>query len=196
MKKIIQKKGTAIFWGIICVGIIVFAILNKEFFFIETSHIDFMDGSFDLKKVKELDSSIVLVFLCALILVSILFVYSLLWKLEYDDVCFSLKNEDIYNLEYKKIVSIVHYKAHAYRHSIDKFIISYMGISEFGYKEEIQKSFIKYFPHNLEMKDFFSFVYEKNPEIDFHLEKVDSEGVEKSDFDYFSEDFDTIIFQK
>ena len=189
MKKVIQKKGTAVFWGIIFIGIIVFAIINKESFFIETSHFDFMGGSLDLKKVKEVEPRIVLIFLFTLITSLIMFVHSLLWKLEYDDVSFSLDNEDIHNLEYKKIVSIVHYKAHAYRHSIDKFIISYIGMSEFGCKEEIQKSVIKYYKHNSEMKDFFSFVSERNPDIDFHLERADSDGVILAEFDYFSKDF-------
>ncbi len=189
MKKIIRRKGTVVFWGIILLGLIVFAILNKELFFIETLDFDITNGSLEFKEVKEIEPRLVLIFLSAIIFFLIMFVNSLLWKLEYDDVSFSVKNEDIYNLEYKKIISIVHYKAYRYRHSVNKFIISYMGMSEFGYKEELQKSFIKYFTHNSEMKDFFSFVCEKNPNIDFHSEKADSDGVEITEFDYFSKDF-------
>ncbi|MBO4516064.1 hypothetical protein J5751_01165 [bacterium] len=186
-EKIIRRKGSVVFCGIILLALIAFAIFNKEFFFIEITDFDITNGSLEFKKVKELEPRLVLIYLAALIFFLIIFIHSLLWKLEYDEVSFSVKNEDIYNLEYKKIVSIVHYKAYRYRSSINKFIISYMGMPEFGYKEELQKSFIKYFTHNSEMKEFFSFVYEKNPNIDFHSEKAGSDGVEITEFDYFSD---------
>ena len=35
------------------------------------------------------------------------------------------------------------------------------------------------------MKEFFSFVKEKNPNIDFHSENAGCNGVETSKFDYF-----------
>ena len=40
--------------------------------------------------------------------------------------------------------------------------------------------------HNSEMKKFFTYVREKNPDIDFHVENAGSDGVEISEFDYFS----------
>ena len=112
---------------------------------------------------------------------------SIVWKLEYNEISFSVKNEGIDNLEYKKIKSIVHYKSYRFRSRIDRFIISYMGKSEFGYEEELQKAVIKFYTHNTEMMEFFSFVHEKNPEIDFHVEAAGYDGVEKKEFDYFAD---------
>lgn len=177
MKKIIQMKGAAVFWGLIFVGIIVFAIYNKEDLSLVNSHF-------------KLNIRNVIFFLCILTFLLISFVYSLLWKLEYDDVSFSLKTEGIYNLEYKKITSIVHHKAYGYRHGIDQFTISYNGIlSDLGYKKGSQEFVIKNFPHNSKMKEFFSFVHEKNPDIKFRLEKTVLFGPETVEFDYFSKDY-------
>ena len=39
------------------------------------------------------------------------------------------------------------------------------------------------------MKEFFSFVREKNPSIDFHSERAGSDGVEHTEFDYFADEF-------
>ena len=110
-------------------------------------------------------------FIIFIIFFAFLFVRSIVWKLEYNEISFSVKNEGIDNLEYKKIESIVHYKSYRFKSRIDKFIISYMGKSEFGYEEELQKTFIKFYMHDVKMREFFRFVSEKNPAIDFHLDE-------------------------
>ena len=68
---------------------------------------------------------------------------------------------------------------------INEFIINYMGESEFGYGEELKKAIIKYYTHNAKMKEFFSFVKEKNPNIDFHSENAACDGIDTKEFDYF-----------
>jgi len=185
MTKVIRRKVTPVLLGIVILALIVFAIFGKEIFLVV--HIDFgiANGGLEFKELKELEPRIVLFYLVILICAIVTFFRTIFWKLEYDDTSFSVKNEGVQNLEYKKIVSIVHYKARGYRHSIDEFIISYMGMPEFGYEEEVQRAIIKYYTHNGEMKEFFSFVKEKNPGIDFHSENAGCNGVETSKFDYF-----------
>ncbi len=189
---VIHKMFSAFFYGFILLALVAVIIWKREFFFFE--HVDFSsiahaaaeNDALKIKTVRELDVRLtlfsgvfVLVFLC-------LFINSFFWKLEYGQSAFSLKYEAIKNLEYKKIISIVHYKAHRFRRSgINEFIVTYMGIPEFGYREEVQKAIIKYFPHNYKMKIFFNFVREQNPEIDFYTERATSEGIERTDFDYF-----------
>jgi len=188
MTNVIRRKVSPVLWGIILLVFIAAAILKSEFFFMEYTDFDIANGSLELKTVKELEPRFVFFYLLFFVAIFLIFIRSILWKLEYNDTAFSVKNEDIQNLEYKKIVSIVHYKAYRYMGSIDKFIISYMGLSEFGYEEEIQKAVIKYYTHNTEMKEFFSFLREKNPNIDFHSEKAGYDGVEIREFDYFAEE--------
>lgn len=185
MTKVIRRKVTPVLLGIVILALIVFAIFGKEIFFVEHSNLDISNGEIKFKKVQELEPRVVFFYLVILICAIVTFFRTIFWKLEYDDTSFSVKNEGVQNLEYKKIVSIVHYKARGYRHSIDEFIISYMGMSEFGYEEEVQRAVIKYYTHNDEMKEFFSFVKEKNPGIDFHSENAGCNGVETSEFDYF-----------
>lgn len=156
MTKVIRRKGMVVVWGLILLVFIAYGIK---------------------------DYSILLGFIFFIIFFAFLFVRSIVWKLEYNEISFSVKNEGIDNLEYKKIESIVHYKSRR----IDKFIISYMGKSEFGYEEELQKAVINFYTHNTEMMEFFSFVHEKNPEIDFHVEAAGYDGVEKKEFDYFAD---------
>ena len=185
MTKVIRRKVTPVLLGIVILALFVFAIFGKEIFFVEHTDFDILKGGLEFKKVKELEPRIVIFYLFILIFTIVTFFRAIFWKLEYDDASFSVKNEDVQNLEYKKIVSIVHYKARGYRHSIDGFIISYMEMPEFGYEEEVQRAIIKYYTHNGEMKEFFSFVKEKNPGIDFHSENAGCDGVETSEFDYF-----------
>lgn len=184
MTKVIRRKVTPVLLGIVILALIVFAIFGKELFFVEHSNLDISNGEIKFKKVQELEPRIVIFYLFILIFTIVTFFRAIFWKLEYDDTSFSVKNEGVQNLEYKKIVSIVHYKARGYRHSIDEFIISYMEMPEFGY-EEVQRAIIKYYTHNDEMKEFFSFIKEKNPGIDFHSENAGCNGVETSKFDYF-----------
>ena len=164
MTKVIRRKGTVVVWGLILLVFIAFFI------------------AYGIK-----DYNLLLRFILFIIFVAFLFVRSIVWKLEYNEISFSVKNEGIDNLEYKKIESVVHYKSYRFRSRIDRFIISYMGKSEFGYEEELQKAVIKFYPHNTEMMEFFSFVHEKNPEIDFHVEAAGYDGVEKKEFDYFAD---------
>ncbi len=185
MTKVIRRKVTPVLLGIVILALIVFAIFGKEIFFVEHTDFDILSGEVKFKKVQELEPRIVIFYLFILIFTIVTFFRAVFWKLEYDDASFSVKTEAIQKLEYKKIVSIVHYKARGYRHSIDEFIISYMGMPEFGYEEEVQRAIIKYYTHNGEMKEFFSFVKEKNPNIDFHSENAGCDGVETSEFDYF-----------
>ena len=160
MTKVIRRKGMVVVWGLILLVFIAYGIK---------------------------DYSLLLGFIFFIIFFAFLFVRSIVWKLEYNEISFSVKNEGIDNLEYKKIESIVHYKSYRFKSRIDKFIISYMGKSEFGYEEELQKAVIKFYTHNTEMMEFFSFVHEKNPEIDFHVEDAGYDGVEKKEFDYFAD---------
>lgn len=185
MTKVIRRKVTPVLLGIVILALIVFAIFGKELFFVEHSNLDISNGEIKFKKVKELEPRVVFFYLFILICAIVTFFRTIFWKLECDDASFSVKTEAIQNLEYKKIVSIVHYKARGYRDSIDEFIISYMEMPEFGYEEEVQRAIIKYYTHNGEMKEFFSFIKEKNPGIDFHSEKAGCNGVETSKFDYF-----------
>ena len=103
----------------------------------------------------------------------------------FDSSSFSVAYENIDCIEYKKIVSVVHYKAYRYKSSIDEFIINYIWLPEFGYEEGVQKAIIKYCPHNNDMRCFFSFMKDKNPKIEFSSEKAGSDGIEKDDFDFF-----------
>ena len=185
MTKIIRRKVTPVLLGIVILSLIVFAIFGKEIFFVEHSNLDISNGEIKFKKVQELEPRIVLFYLVILVFTIVIFFRAVFWKLEYNDTSFSVKNEGIQELEYKKIVSIVHYKAYRYRHSINEFIINYMGESEFGYGEELKKAIIKYYTHNAKMKEFFSFVKEKNPNIDFHSENAACDGIDTKEFDYF-----------
>lgn len=168
MTKVIRRKGMIVLWGLLLLYVITFEIVLKN------SHLR-------------------TIFLSLILIFSSLLVISIFWKLKYNEDSFSLKFEGIYNLEYKKIVSIVHYKSlrivinryAIFRIPFDKFVISYMGKSESGNEEELQKTFIKFYMHDVKMREFFRFVSEKNPAIDFHLDEAGLDGVERKAFDYF-----------
>ncbi len=179
------------------VGIIFSAVLLSAFIFITifficngaflTESIDFaiVNEKVEIINEKEINPAVVLCFV-VLFIMAIYYLYrSLSWKLEYDDSSFSVAYENIDCIEYKKIVSVVHYKAYRYKSSIDEFIINYIGLPEFGYEEGVQKAIIKYCPHNNDMRCFFSFMKDKNPKIEFSSEKAGSDGIEKDDFDFF-----------
>lgn len=196
MKKTIQKKVSAIVWGIILFAYIALAFFYREIFVTERNdyRVNRVTGDFEISSVEEVDGRMVLIFLVFLVLFLVFFINSLLWKLEYDDEKFSMEHAGIHELEYRKITSVVHYRAHKYRGSINEFIIHYSGMSEFGTQEEAQKAVIKNYPFSREMKEFFSFVREKNPAIDFHCENAGYEGMERKDFDFFAEAEDKDTF--
>ena len=185
MTKIVRRKVIPIIWGIVLLGIIIFVIVNRGIFVVSRPNISYLSGNIEFNTVEEVDGRMILIFLIFFVPFLVLFIRSLLWKLEYDEESFTVKWEGIQNLEYKKIVSIVHYTAHRYRSSIDKFIINYMGISEFGNNEDMQKATIDHYPFSKEMRAFFDYVKEKNPAIEFYCENAGYDGVEKKEFDYF-----------
>lgn len=190
---IIQKKFSAFFYGIILLAMAFFAVWKREIFFYE--YTDFssiqsaavLNDPSKIKTVRELDIRVLLMAGFLFIYFFYLFYRALTWKLEYGENSFTLKHEFTGSIEYKKIISIVHYTARYRRSNIDEFIVSYMGIPEFGYKEEVQKVMIKHYPYNYKIKEFFTFVKEKNPKILFRKENAGSDGLEVENFDYFTD---------
>ena len=103
MTKVIRRKVTPVLLGIVILALIVFAIFGKELFFVEHSNLDISNGEIKFKKVKELEPRVVFFYLFILICAIVTFFRTIFWKLEYDDTSFSVKNEGVQNLEYKKL---------------------------------------------------------------------------------------------
>ncbi|MBP5520397.1 MAG: hypothetical protein J6X84_07455 [Treponema sp.] len=185
-KTIIKNKKAIIFTGIILIAMLLFFIIKNDLFFYESSDYDISARELVIKNVKEFDTRTAAFYGLIFIIVLVNFVRFIFWKLIYDNKGFSL-NDDMNNLiEFEKIISVVHYNAQRYRRgAVDKFIVTYLGYPEFGYEEGLQKEYIEGFPHNSEMKEFFSFMKKANPKIEFSCERATSEGVEISNFDYF-----------
>ncbi|MBP5358280.1 MAG: hypothetical protein J6W60_09150 [Treponema sp.] len=156
MKKIIFNKTLIIVCALIAAFLILLGI--------------------DMKNIKPV---IIAVFPIGLIIMT------LLWRIEYDDTSFTSEFDDIIKLEYQNIKRIIHYKAHIGRGAVDHFIIEYAEKSEDGEEGDIQKATIKDLFKYKEMREFFNFVSDKNPAIEFYLEQATSEGVERYAFDYF-----------
>ncbi|MBO4321161.1 MAG: hypothetical protein J5857_11910 [Treponema sp.] len=114
-----------------------------------------------------------------------LLIRAILWRIEYDDTSFSSEFNDIYKLEYQDIKRIIHYEAHIGRRGVDHFIIEYAEKSESGEEGDIQKATINDLFYSKQMREFFNFVSDKNPAIEFYSEKATLEGIERNAFDYF-----------
>ena len=102
---------------------------------------------------------------------------------------FDVESED--DLEYKDIISVNHYVLHAYRYrggGTDKFIITYKPKDSPEYTEKRE---FKNFMPSLELRQFFNFIKEKNPGIEFYHESASSDGIEKKEFDYFYNEIDS-----
>ncbi len=145
---------------------------------------------FCIIKFKELfipypDYSIIIWIVC-IALILVYYIYrSAKWKIEYDEIGFTLSWEKNEKIEYNKIQAIIHYKAKFNKSRIDKFIIKYLGISEFGTAEEEQEITLSGYPHTIEMKNFFDFTRIQNPKIVYINQTVTRDGIEESNFDYF-----------
>lgn len=179
-----SKFGT-FFCMAILIALTVLCILKRELFMYSDTVISIKFGKAVAEEVKRISFPLIL-FVAAIYSFTIYFLQlNLRWKLTYSESGFSLPYEDIDWIDFSKIKRIQHYVFRGRRNGSNKFIIEYLGLAEFGVKEELLETTISKFPNNDEMKIFFSTIKKNCPQIEFYTTIADSSGMKNYDFDFF-----------
>ena len=117
--------------------------------------------------------------------VLILFFCGNFWLIKYDDLGFTYTGRGRYKIEYDDIVSVTHHTVkNVGRSRIDHFIIKYSCIVENSEEREIQKLELGNYPE-IETREFFSYMKERNPKIEFSSQMATKDSMEITEFDYF-----------
>ena len=117
--------------------------------------------------------------------VLILFFFGNFWLIKYDDLGFTYTGRGRYKIEYDDIMSVTHHTVkNVGRSSIDHFIIKYSCIVENSEEREIQKLELGNYPE-IETREFFSYMKERNPKIEFSSQMATKDSMEITEFDYF-----------
>lgn len=121
-----------------------------------------------------------------IIFILLLFFCGFFWLIKYDDLGFTYTGRGRYKIEYDDVVSVTHfYKDEGgFRPNVEQFTIKYSCIVGNSEEREIQKLELGNYPE-IETREFFFYMKERNPKIDFSSQMAKLDSVEIKDFDYF-----------